>query len=790
MKASKIFMIALLSLLVFGFTVPSAPSHEAPIVLRGSIPSNGLISVLVESQHDISSADIELLQSYGTITTIAGPVAVIHTVTSELAAMARLPFIIRVEKSYPLSVDLDKSVPDVGAPEVWNEIRDPFGRNVTGAGVIVGFVDTGIDTTHPDFSFPNGTTKILYVWDQTISGRPPKGFGYGFECTSADIEARTCPEVDTFGHGTHVAGIATSSGLATGNYTGVAPGARIIFVKSGNAVCNGESWTFDTDRILDGVNYIVKKAASLHMRAVVSLSLGGNIGAHDGSDPFERALDAFVKSGTPVVVAAGNAAEDQDHIDGQISQSQNVTFQLELRQTTIDVAIDVWYSPEDIISATLHGPNSTTYPVQTVPGGIRARLGEVNTTAASFPNGNELYMEVNSTKSLPLNGWSVSLIATQIRSQGFWDAWTDSSACAFPGSFFLPGDGYRVDPKDTIGIPGTANDVVTVGAYITKTEWKGMDGKIYGDADIFPGGIASFSSLGPTRDGRVKPDIVAPGELIVSARSHSVPQNPGDPDPYHRVLAGTSMAAPHVAGTIALMLQYAPNLLAVEIPPILRQTARLDSFTGLITSGSATWGYGKVDARTATGLFRVTLVIGGVPSTINVMVHVNGSETIRVHGESWTDLYFLKATKLMVSLDSQIQATANTRYELQDPNFTERANSLELLNYLPQYFLTVNSPYGPATGSGWYNANSTATFGAPETAPAQGFFGDLGAQYVLNYWVTSNGLKVSNSVVIDKPKTVNAVYALTIPEQTFFEILGVCIAIVFSVILFARKRLS
>ncbi len=115
-------------------------------------------------------------------------------------------------------------------------------------------------------------------------------------------------------------------------------------MKSGYEVCNGDSWTFNTNQILDGISYMVRKAASLRMRLVVSLSLGGNIGAHDGTDPFERALDAFVKAGTPIVVAAGNAAEDQDHIDGQISQGQNTTFQLEFKQTTVDVAIDVWYS--------------------------------------------------------------------------------------------------------------------------------------------------------------------------------------------------------------------------------------------------------------------------------------------------------------------------------------------------------------------------------------------------------------------------------------------------------------
>ena len=685
MKVTHSALDLVVLLMLIGALTPIVPQHEAVVILRGRTNTDGQISVLVESQHDLTSADIELLQEYGTVTTIAGPVAVLHTNLRALPEVDHLSFIIRVEKSYPLSVELDRSVPEIGAPKVWDEVKDPSGRNVTGTGVIVGFVDTGIDTTHPDFSFPNGTTKILYVWDQTAKGRPPSGFGYGYECDSRDIETRTCPEVDTFGHGTHVAGIATSSGKATGNYTGVAPGASIIFVKSGHQVCNGASWTFDTNQILDGVSYMVKKAAQLKMRLVVSLSLGGNIGAHDGTDPFELALDAYVKEGIPVVVAAGNEAQDQGHIDGQIAQGQNVTFQFQLKDFTTDVVIDTWYSPQDQLTATLHAPDGTSYPVQPHMGGMNASFGEVNTTAVSYPTGKELYVEANSSTPLPSTGWSISLIGNQIQSQGFWDSWTDYSACSYPGSFYLPGDNYSIDSQDTLGIPGTAVDVVTVGAYVTKTSWKGMDGKIYGQTDLLPGDIASFSSLGPTRDGRIKPDVVAPGEAIASARSSSVPESDSDPDIYHKVLAGTSMATPHVAGVIALMLQYAPTLRAIDVPQILRQTARLDVFTGVILNGSSTWGFGKVDARTATGLSRQTVVVNGIPSSISVPLHINGSKTILVQGGAWTDFYYPKGATFNISLDRQIQITSNSWYEFEGENVSGTVNPVLWVNYSVAY---------------------------------------------------------------------------------------------------------
>jgi len=789
-KFKGLILAGLTFLTLFGSLIPSIPAHQAFVVLQGPTSEDGRVSVIVESDHDLTSSDIELLRGYGVVTTVAGPIAVIHTNTESLAQIAHLSFITRLEKSYPLSVQLDQSVPDTGAPEVWDEVKDPSGRNVTGAGVIVGFVDTGIDTTHRDFTFPNGTTKILYVWDQTTSGRPPAGFGYGYECNSDDIQARTCPEIDTFGHGTHVAGIATSSGVATGNYTGVAPGARIIFVKSGHEVCNGDSWTFDTDQILDGVNYMVEKAAHLKMRLVVSLSLGGNIGAHDGTDPFEKALDTFVKQGTPIVVAAGNEAQDQDHIDGQITQGQNITFQLGLRESTTDVAIDIWFPTQDQLSGTLHAPNGTSYAVTTSPAGITTSFGEVNATMATFPDGNEIYIEFNSTNSLPLNGWSVSLIGNQVPSEGSWNAWTDYSSCSFPGSFFLPGDHYSVDSQDTIAIPATAVNVVSVGAYVTKTSWKGSDGRTYGEQDITLGDIASFSSVGPTRDGRIKPDVVAPGEFIASARSINVPESPSDPDSYHRILAGTSMATPHVAGVIALILQYAPNLPAIEIPTILRQTARLDSFTGIIPIGSWTWGFGKVDARTATGLGRQTIVINGIPSTISVPLQVKGTGTVSVPGESWNSYYFAKGSTFNVTLDRQILATFGTRYVLRTENRIGAMNPIILANYTTQYLLLVNSPFGSAAGGGWYDANSNATITGPTSVPAPGILGYVGATYVLSYWEANDGTILSNMILMDGPKSVTAVYTLVIPELTFLEVLVASTAIVATAILFARKKLS
>lgn len=796
MKKSNAFLSAiLLTLVVTSMLNPTEATSSDTTPIASFTPSElqfqqAKVSVIVESKHDVTDEEVQLLDGLGTVTTIAGQVAVLQTHMADLATLERLPFVSRIERSHPLHVLLDKSVPDIGADIVWSQVKDTYGRNVTGAGIVIGFVDTGIDTTHPDFSFPNGTTKILYVWDQTTPGRPPSGFGYGYECTSDDIQARECPEVDSFGHGTHVAGIAASSGRATGNYTGVAPGAAIIFVKSGHELCNGSSWTFDSSQILDGINYIVKKAAQLGKRAVINLSLGGNIGAHDGTDPMELGLDAFVKAGTPMVVAAGNSAQDKAHARGNTPSGRNVTLNIAVKETTVDLQVDLWYSPQDQFSATLTAPDGRIYKVPTPPGGTNSSYGNVTTLASSSDHGRELYFEVNSTTSLSGQSWNVTLTANQVNSGGFWDAWVDTSGCSFPGAIFTPGEGYDIDSSDTIGIPGTARYVVTVGAYVTKTAWKGLNGQTFGRTDIPSGGIAPFSSLGPTRDGRIKPDVVAPGVLIVSARSNATSRSDSNPDTFHRVLAGTSMAAPHVAGVIALILQYAPNLQATELPTILRETARLDEHTGFLGGGSTIWGFGKVDARTATGLFRLTLVADGIPKSVNLSVHVDGEETFQITGGSWFDLYFLKGTTHTVTLDTQLQGGTGTRYELKDGQLTVTSSLLKVLNYTVYYLLTVNSQYGTATGSGWYKANTTAMADAPRRVSAPGVLGYIGAEYVLVYWVTEEGKVVSDPVRMDQPKSLTAVYVVTYPVQTGAVAAILAALVVMSVIVLAKRRKS
>lgn len=657
-------ILALLVTLLSNPAMAVTARIPAATVLYQTGGQKGGIAVLLQGIGDIGRDEAEALSSYGTVTTTVGSIAVLHTYESDLSNVARLSFVSRIERSWPLTVYLDKSVPDIGANIVWNEVVDSSGRNVTGLGVVIGFVDTGIDVSHLDFKFANGSTKILYVWDQTTPGLAPSGFDYGYECSSSDIQSGTCPEKDTFGHGTHVAGIAAGSGKATGNYTGVAPGAEIIFVKSGHQICTGASWTFDSSQILDGINYIVKKAAALGKRAVINLSLGGNIGGHDGSDTWEKGLDEFVKRGVAIVVAAGNQALDRSHIRGQLTKNSNVTFDISVKPSSTDLAIDIWYSLEDDIDATLKTPSGKTYVIPTTTGQRSVDFGNVTAFANRGELGNELYLEVNSPTQLPSEGWAVTLNSRRISSNGVWDAWIDTAGCVFPGAVFLEGDGYQIDRNITIGIPATAHYVVTVGAYITKASWTSMSDENVGSSDLKTGTIASFSSLGPTRDGRTKPDIAAPGMYIASAKSSAIAKRTSDPDPFHTVLAGTSMAAPHVAGVIALMFQYAPTLPASSLAEMLRKTARLDLNTGFLSNGSPAWGFGKTDARTATGLYRVTLISNGIPAGFQVPITLDRTKQFNITSKAWVDLYFQVGSTHEIGLGEISRGATTVEYQL------------------------------------------------------------------------------------------------------------------------------
>jgi len=489
--------------------------------------------------------------------------------------------------------------------------QSPLSRGYKGKDVIIGIVDSGVDWSHPGFKNADGTTRILYIWDQTASGTKPAFFNYGTEWTSSQINAGNCTEIDgpgSSGHGTHVTGIAAGNGRPDEKYVGIAPQADIIVVKT----------DFDFNHIIDAVEYVFRRAGALGKPAVVNLSLATQQGPHDGTTTPEQMLASKIGKGRVIVAAASNEGNINVHVSYSIANQERATGFVAYSNDTHDVDVDVWYSGGNIdvaLAGLDENLNVLTSSAWVSPGGRIANrtfsangttygIYTIDATETNNPfNGlRHVYIEItNANGSYDFTSDVITWVL-KTRGTGTLNAWVygdngefDSFSGTMNGLTFVGGDN-----RCSVGMPATSDALIAVGSFVTKTRWTSQDGNTYqvSNAPLI-GDISPFSSRGPTRDGRIKPDVMAPGEVIASAMSADAnlmttsPQRvlPGEK---YLVLQGTSMASPHVAGVAALMLEKDPGLTASLIKNFLKQTASSDTYTG--TPPNNDWGYGKVNA--------------------------------------------------------------------------------------------------------------------------------------------------------------------------------------------------
>ncbi|MCO5169430.1 MAG: S8 family serine peptidase [Planctomycetes bacterium] len=533
-------------------------------------------------------------------------------------------------------------------------------RAGAGAGVAVALVDTGVDVFHPDLRHPDGSTRVLAYWDQTdrAAGRGPAGFGYGREYTRADLDralagARAlAPSArDTSGHGTHVLGTIAGNGRAAAGppyaahqFTGAAPRADLIVVKF-----DFDGPRNDTSHLLDAVAYCLRAAGA--RPCVVNLSLGADLGPHDGSTLEERALDALTGPGRIVVCAAGNAARpgpagqaprraavDRLHGQGRLAPGRASEVEVTLVRDAPGAArgefalLDVWYPGDAACDVQVVAPDGTVHADprwRTGAGGARrvTRHGVVHVYNGGDPLGwgaangdHELYVELAAAPdaALAAGRWRVRLTGRPGSAAGDYHGWHALSAGLQRST--LRYDGARTDDRMTVGIPATGRRMIAVGAYATRTAWDTGRGAVAGyDLSASPtlvGDLAPFSSRGPSRDGRTLPHVAAPGVGVVSCLSRDARAAfPLDPaavspvigpraDPPYVVLQGTSMSAPSCAGVVALALALDPSLTPEDVATLLFATARVDAYvTGSLFASDPRraapnddWGAGKLDA--------------------------------------------------------------------------------------------------------------------------------------------------------------------------------------------------
>lgn len=464
--------------------------------------------------------------------------------------------------------------------------------NYRGRNVVVGVIDTGVDRSHPAIVSRN----MISLWDQTISGSGVTEGGYGQEFAGASIAANS---TDEDGHGTHVANGAIGSDSAAPAYKGLATSGRLVFVKT----------DFNSAHVADAVLYIFRKASELGLPAVINLSLGGHDGPHDGTDALDKVINQNTGPSKIAVCSAGNEGDDAIHAlftsvpaDGI---ARGVSFSVP--SNTYFVTLTGWYPNSAQLSAALKIPAGQTTPFQVIASGNTS--GNSITTfgnllvsiscPASNPNNNSYNIRVvvytSDGSPIPTGNYQLQLKNNSPVASGAVDFWIIDDDISYRSVFTT-----RVVNNTKVGSPGSAAKAVTVGSYTSKSSYTDSSGTVQNYSSVYPqGAITPFTSPGPLRGGAIlKPDMVAPGAMIVSARSQQALgfASYQTVNPYYVALSGTSMAAPIITGLIACMLEGDSAMGPATAKSRLMAASTLPGGTMGDGSWDESWGYGLVDA--------------------------------------------------------------------------------------------------------------------------------------------------------------------------------------------------
>ncbi len=481
-----------------------------------------------------------------------------------------------------------------GVTQVQNQ---PY-LNLKGRGVLLGFVDTGIDYTQDVFRYEDGSSRIQYIYDQTAEGEPPDGFLLGREYSKADIDAALAsddpyalvPERDESGHGTFLASVA--AGRQTEDFSGAAPDAEIIAVKLKKArpyyrakycVPPDQEDAYESSAVMMGVEYILHKARELNRPVAICIGLGTNFGSHDGYSVFEEYLGGVsIQKGVCICVAAGNEAEARHHTSG-VLRPEGPPEQVDLKvgENAGDIYMAVWNTVADRISLSVRSPSGELVGrVPARPGIEPAADVKLVLEAARvqieyhFPvEGSGGQLSVIRILGATPGVWTIQLHGDIVLS-GQYQVWLPMTGFVAPSVEFL-----AATPESTITNPGAAVGLICCGAY-----------------DSAGKSLYAKSSRGPAWDGRVLPDLVAPGVGVGGI----YPYGPG-------LMNGTSVAAAVLAGICALLLQW--GIREGNDPAMGTYQIRAYLIRGCLRRNDMVypnnqWGYGSVQLMQSFHLMR------------------------------------------------------------------------------------------------------------------------------------------------------------------------------------------
>ncbi len=573
------------------------------------------ISAFIRLSHTES---LNLFEEKGVqIGTIAGKIITARLPIDKIQEVADMTIVEYIEMGTPVYTTMDEAKVSVRADKVHQGIELP--GEFRGKDIVVGVIDDGFDYGHPNFWNSDKTEfRIKRVWDQNKKGKAPESYAYGTEYKTEEsiLSALTDSEEST--HGTHVLGIAAGADHTNGHqYGGIATEADLTLVSlNSDNMISGDNTT-----IIDGINYIFNYAESVEKPCVINLSLGSYMGPHDGSSAFDQMADVLQGPGKLIVGAVGNDGSSKTHLSKKFSSERKDTLRtfIEFKQIYPQISfIEIWgeanmeYNFVPVIYS-IHENKvvSSCESVSISPEKVGNKEYAFEQDKDHIAGSMVITSEINPNNNKPHMVVTANFFKSDEYRAGFYiisngdgnvHVWADNYYSSL-SNFGIQGfsDGNSDSSMGEIG--GTGKRIISVGAYTTRDHY-------YKYGIYYPTGeelasISSFSSRGPTPDGRVKPDITSPGTYIISSLSSycdkgkikatSISWNGKVYD--FGYMQGTSMASPLVVGILATWLQADSELTPEKVREILKNTSIKDQYTGTIPEdGSNIWGQGKIDA--------------------------------------------------------------------------------------------------------------------------------------------------------------------------------------------------
>lgn len=519
--------------------------------------------------------------------------AILTVKESQIPLISALPQIEYIEKPKRLFFAINQAK----AASCVNILQEapPY---LSGRGVLIAVLDSGIDYFHEAFRREDGTTRILELWDQTQNRIYTEAeINRALESGSKEAARQVVSSADVSGHGTAVAGIAAgdsrggaaernfesggrSNGVAGGStvpgmYRGTAYESDLLVVKLGTARPDGFPRTTE---LMRAVNYVVSFAAERFLPLVINISFGNTYGSHDGTSLLETFLDDIGNYGrTTILVGSGNEGAASGHTSGtlQMRRTEEVEFTVSSYESSF--SIQLWKAYSDQFTVSLQAPSGERFgPFSEELGPVRFRYRKTQILLyygkpGPYSTAQELYFDfIPDEGSYVEEGiWTFFLSPVSLVS-GRYDFWLPSAGILNTATRFL-----RPTPDTTLTIPSTAAKVITVGAY-----------------NSFYNSYADFSGRGFTRlTSQVKPDIAAPGVNITAPAVNGGYQS----------VTGTSFATPVASGAAALLMQWGivngndPFLYGEKVKAYLRRGAR--KLPGIAEYPNPMVGYGTLCVR-------------------------------------------------------------------------------------------------------------------------------------------------------------------------------------------------